>query len=210
MAYLGEIGDHLLALRAVVEQGAKGGGYIFGGEAVLQKLGDDAASSDEIDHGDGQVAFGIEGSGDLWRVLDEAFCQPEGERGDPVDDHERVSNEGGLDGGCTAGDDAGAGVVEGFAGVGNEGNAGRIWPCQLFTGLSLHLFKQRCADCRSYGNQVFIAISKKDGSLHHPEEVCSEFTAAATGKQCNPWLCWVDRIANALHGFVEGPSGKRT
>lgn len=117
MAYLGEVGDHLLALRAVCQQGTQGGGYVFGGEAVLEELGDDAAASNEVDHGNGQIAVGIEGSGDLGWIMDEAFCQPKGERGDAVDDHEGVSDDRSLDGGGSAGDDAGAGVVEGFAGV---------------------------------------------------------------------------------------------
>jgi hypothetical protein len=120
LAYFGEVGDHLFALRAVGEQGKQGGGYVFGGEAALQELGDDAAAGDEVDHGDGEVAVGVEGGGDLRWVVDEAFCQPEGERGDAVDDHEWVSDDRGLDRGGSAGDYAGAGVVEGFAGVGDQ------------------------------------------------------------------------------------------
>ncbi len=54
------------------------------------------------------------------RVADEAFCQSEGERGDAVDDDEGVADDGGLDGGGAAGDDAGAGVMEGVARVGDE------------------------------------------------------------------------------------------
>ena len=117
MAYLGEIGDHLLALRAVVEQRPQDGGYVFSGEAVLQEFGDDAAAGDEVDHGDGQIAVGVEGGRDLWRVVDKAFCQPEGERGDFIDDDKGVADNGSLDRGGSAGDDAGAGVMEGFAGV---------------------------------------------------------------------------------------------
>jgi hypothetical protein len=120
LAYLGEIGDHLLALRVVVEQGTQGGGYVFGGEAVLKELGDDTAAGDEVDHGDGQVAVGVEGSRDLWRVVNEAFCQPEGERGDLIDDDKGVADNGSLDRGGSAGDYAGAGVMEGFAGVGDQ------------------------------------------------------------------------------------------
>ncbi len=52
----------------------------------------------------------------------------EGERGDAVDDDEGVADNGGLDGGGAAGDDAGAGVVEGFAGVGDEVNSRAMSP----------------------------------------------------------------------------------
>ena len=55
----------------------------------------------------------------------------EGERGDSVDDDEGVADDGGLDGGGAAGDDGGAGVVEGFAGVGDEGDV------EQFQGRSL-------------------------------------------------------------------------
>lgn len=95
---------------------------VCGGETGLEEFGDDAAAGDEVDHGDGQVAFGVEIGGvpDLGRVLDEAFSEAEGERGDLVDDEEGIADDCGLDGGGAAGDDAGAGVVEGFAGVGDE------------------------------------------------------------------------------------------
>ena len=57
---------------------------------------------------------------DLGGVADEAFGEREGEWGDAVDDDEGVSDDGGLDGGGAAGDDGGAGVMEGLAGVGDK------------------------------------------------------------------------------------------
>ncbi len=92
-----------------------------GGEAVLQKLGNDAAAGDEVDHADGEVAVGVGAGGpDLGRIVDEALGEAEGERGDLVDDDEGVADDCGLDGGGPAGDDGGAGMVEGFAGVGDK------------------------------------------------------------------------------------------
>src|SRR5271168_3932763 len=60
------------------------------------------------------------GDPDLRRIVDESLCQPEGERGDAVDDDEGVPDDRRLDRGGAAGDDAGASVVEGLAGVGDE------------------------------------------------------------------------------------------
>ena len=62
-------------------------------------------------------------AGELGGVADEAFGEGEGEARDAVDDDEGVADGGGLDGGGAAGDDGGAGVVEGVAGVGDEGEA---------------------------------------------------------------------------------------
>ena len=119
-AGFGEVGDHLGAGGGVVEQGAEGGGEVCGGEAVVEELGDDAAAGDEVGHGDGQVAVGVGLGGDFGGVADEALEDGEGERGDAVDDDEGIADGEGLDGGGAAGDDGGAGVVEGFAGVGDE------------------------------------------------------------------------------------------
>jgi hypothetical protein len=58
--------------------------------------------------------------------LDEAFCELEGEGGDAIDDYEWVADDGGLDGGGAAGDDAGTGVVESFAGVGDQADCERV------------------------------------------------------------------------------------
>ena len=74
----------------------------------------------------GWAGFQISGG-----IADEALGQPEGERGDPVDDDEGVADDGGLDGCGAAGDDAGAGVVEGFAGVGDEGDTEAFWPADI-------------------------------------------------------------------------------
>ncbi len=60
LANLGQVGDHSVALWGVGQQRAQGGGYVFCGEAGLQEFGDDAAAGDEVDHGDGEVAVGVE------------------------------------------------------------------------------------------------------------------------------------------------------
>jgi hypothetical protein len=52
--------------------------------------------------------------------MDEVFREAEGERGDAVDDDEGVSDDRCLHRGGSAGDDAGTGVVKGFAGAGDE------------------------------------------------------------------------------------------
>ena len=49
----------------------------------------------------------------------------EGERGDAVDDDERVADQRGLHGGGAGGDDRGAGVVQSFAGVVDQVNVGQ-------------------------------------------------------------------------------------
>jgi hypothetical protein len=122
VADFGEVGDHLGAGEGVGEEWAQGCGYVLCGEAGLQELGDDAAAGDEVHHGDGEVAFGVGvvRGPDLCGVVDQAFGYAEGEGRDLVDDDEWVADECGLDGGGAAGDDAGAGVVEGFTGVGDE------------------------------------------------------------------------------------------
>jgi hypothetical protein len=79
-ANFGEVGDHLIAFGGVREERLQGGGEVGGGEAGLEELGDDAAAGDEVDHGDGEVAVGVEVvcGPDLGRVLDEAFGETEG------------------------------------------------------------------------------------------------------------------------------------
>ena len=57
---------------------------------------------------------------DLRRIVDQSLCQPESEGRDAVDDDEGVPDDGGLDGCRAAGDDAGASVVKGLAGIGDE------------------------------------------------------------------------------------------
>jgi hypothetical protein len=105
-------------------RGRRAAARFSGGEAVVEEFGDDAAAGDEVGHGDGEVAVGVGCGGDLGGVADEAFEDGEGERGDAVDDDEGIADGEGLDGGGAAGDDGGAGVVEGFAGVGDEVDVG--------------------------------------------------------------------------------------
>ena len=80
LPHLGQIGDHLLAFRAVGQQGKQRAGDIFRSEMILQKLRYDTATGDEIDHGDRQIALRVRLDRDLGRVVDKVLCQPEGER----------------------------------------------------------------------------------------------------------------------------------
>jgi hypothetical protein len=106
-----------VALGGVGEERGQLGGDVLGGEVVLKELGDDAAASDEVGHGDGQVSVGVGHVGEFFWVADEAFGEGEGEGRDPVDHDERVSHNCGEDGRRAAGDDGGPGVMEGFAGI---------------------------------------------------------------------------------------------
>lgn len=168
MAYLGEVGDHPAAFRTVCEQGTQGGSYVFGCETVLQKLGDDAATGDEVDHSDGQVAVGVEGGRDLWRVVDEVFCQPEGERGDFIDDDKGVADNGSLDRGGSAGNDAGAGVVEAFASVGDEV---RQRACAGGFASRYKLLDPFTFEGGGDWDNVFIAVAERGGRVEHGRKV---------------------------------------
>jgi hypothetical protein len=119
-ADLRQVRDHLEAFGGVSQQVAQGSGKVSAGKVLLNQLGHDAASSDEVDHGDGEITVGVRLGRDLGRVADEAFGELVGQGRDLVDDNEGASNDGGLHGGSAAGHDAGSGVMEGFAGVGNE------------------------------------------------------------------------------------------
>ena len=119
-ADFGQIGDHLGSFRGVYEEGAQGGGYIGGGEVLLDQFGNDATAGDEVDHGDREVTVCVELSGDLGWVADQPFGELVGQGRNPIDDDKWVSNDGGLHGGGAAGYDAGSGVVQGFAGIGDE------------------------------------------------------------------------------------------
>jgi hypothetical protein len=132
-ADFGEIGDHLGALGAVDEQGTQGGGDVGGGEVLLDQLRYDAAAGDEVDHSDGEIAVGVLLRRNLGGIADETFGEFEGEGRDTVDDDEGVSNDGGLYGCGTAGHDAGAGVVKGFAGIGDEVDCGGWLPIGRLT-----------------------------------------------------------------------------
>ena len=91
----------------------------------MEEFGDDPTTGDQVDHGDGKVAVGVEivGGPDFGWVVDELFREAEGDWGDFVDDDEGVADDSGLDSGGAAGDYGGAGVVEGFACVGDEMNS---------------------------------------------------------------------------------------
>ena len=169
MVYFGEIGDYLAAFGAVCKQGTEGGGYVFGGKAILQELGDDTAAGDEVNHGDGEVAVGVEGGGDLWRVVDQAFCEAESQGGDPVDDYEGVADDGGLDCGGSAGYYAGAGVMEGFTGVGNQ----MCWrACAADAVARRHkLLDPFTFEGGGDRDDVFVTIAERGGRLEHSRKV---------------------------------------
>ena len=117
---LSEVGDHLGAFWSVAKQRAKRSSKVLGSEPLVQQLRHNAPPSDQVDHGDRQVAVAIKRCRNLGRITDEAFGKRVGQSGDAVDDDEGGANGERLDGGSAAGDDGGAGVVEGGAGVGNE------------------------------------------------------------------------------------------
>ena len=72
-ADFGQIGDHLGSLGSVLEEWAEGGGYIGGGEVLLDQFRNDATARDEVDHSDGKVAVGVGLGGDLNWVADQPF-----------------------------------------------------------------------------------------------------------------------------------------
>src|ERR1035441_5945380 len=125
-AGFGEVDNHLAAGGSVVEQGAEGGGEVGGSKAGVEEFRDDAAGGGEGGDRDREGTVGVDHGGDFGGVADHAFDDGEGERGDAVDDDEGIADGEGLDGGGSAGDDGGAGVVEGFAGVSHKGHTGRI------------------------------------------------------------------------------------
>ena len=116
----GQVGDHSGSLGSVVEQGFESSGKVLGSEAVVEQFGDDPAAGDEVDHGDREVAVGVERGGDLRRIANEAFSEGEGEFRDAVDDDEWVPDGEGEDGCGATGDDSGSGMVEGSSGVRND------------------------------------------------------------------------------------------
>jgi hypothetical protein len=87
---------------------------------LLDQFGNDAAACDEVDHGDGEVAVGVELGRDLGWVADQPFGELIGQGRNLVDDDKWVSDNGGLDRGGAAGYDAGSGVVEGLTSVRHE------------------------------------------------------------------------------------------
>ena len=68
--------------------------------------------------------MGVELGGDLGWVADQPFGELVGQGRDPVHHDKWVSNDGCLYGGSATGYDAGSGVVQGFAGVGDEAEIG--------------------------------------------------------------------------------------
>ena len=77
---------------------------VFSGKVMLNEFGDDSFAGNEVGHSH-------------VRNLDDAFGDGVGERGNSVDDDEGVANERCFHGGRAAGDDGGAGVMEGGGGI---------------------------------------------------------------------------------------------
>ncbi len=120
MAELGEGDDLGVALGAIGEERTEFGGDVLGGEMVLEKLWDNAAASDEVGHGDGQVADSVGHVRELVGVPDETFDECEGEGRDAVDDDKRVSHNCSEDGGRATRNNGGPGVVERLSSVGHK------------------------------------------------------------------------------------------
>lgn len=114
---LGESGNLTVALRCIGQQGRQLEGDVLGCESILQELWNDAPSSDEVGHGDGKISGRVGHVGELFRVSDQALRKSECEGRDAVNDNERVSHNGSEYGRRPAGDNRGAGVVEGFPSV---------------------------------------------------------------------------------------------
>ena len=117
--------------------------------------------------------------------MDEALGQLEGERRDLVDDDEGVANDSSLDGGGTAGDDGGSGMVEGFAGIGDE-----VEVSEQRWGIALELRKPRFGQL-SYPRRVerggnrkkkLAFVAEKGASFKRCRKVCMNLFFAAAGK----------------------------
>jgi hypothetical protein len=214
MSNFSQVGDHALALRGVGQQRAQGVGNVFRGKTGLKQLGNDAAAGDQVHHGDRKVVVGVDVGWfpDLGRVADEALCQPEGERRDAIDDYERVSDDGGLDRCRTAGDDGGAGVMERYAGVGDEtdmkGIHGRVRsarPPRVVTGDQLREFF--AVDGGGDRKDIVAAEREAVRHLYHYFQVGGYLLPAAAGQQGDPFFRWVEAMGERV--FFAGTGGKR-
>ena len=210
-ADLGEVGDLLAAGGGFGEQRFECGGQGIRVEASLEQFGDDAAAGDEIDHGDGQVAFAVGVGGDLGRVPDEGFGELEGERGDLVDDEEGIADECGLDGCGAGGDDRGAGVEEGFAGVGDEVDVGQgeggVGAGVVGDPASDEVGEACAVDGGGDGEEVFHVARVAAGHLDHGGEVRFDLAPAAAGEQRDPGFAGVEVVMRGVEFSGDGGQG---
>ena len=199
----------------VGEQGSEFFGEGFGVEAVLEELGNDAAAGDEVGHGDGEVAFAVDVGGDFLGIPDELLGELEGEGGHAVDDDERVADERGLDGGGAAGNDGGAGVVEGFAGVGDEVDVGE-GEVGVGTGKVRDPARGEVGEAgagftggegRGYGEEVLRVAGEAAGHLHHSREIALDFAPATAGQEGDPGLGGVEVVVGGVGFAGDGGQG---
>ena len=123
---------------------------------------------------------------DFGGVVNEALGQTEGERGDLVDDDEGVADDGCLDGCGAAGDDGGSGVMEGFAGVGDEGDR-TFWPPNARQDfLKNEVVDRLFVECACYRYQEVVIRTEKCGSFEHGRQIRLNLLPSAAGKQSDP------------------------
>ena len=96
------------------------------------------------------------------------FCQPEGERGDFIDDDKGVADNGSLDRGGSAGDDAGAGVVKGVAGVRNQV---RWRACAAALASRYKLLDPFTFEGRGDRDDVLVTVAERGGRVEHGRKV---------------------------------------
>ena len=168
-------------------------------------------SSDEVDHGDWQVAVLVycwaEGGwlgevDDLCGVVDEVFGDAVGEVGDAVDDQEGVADERSLNGSGAAGYDTGAGVEEGLAGVGDEGDTGAgVW-------LGEEALDEGGVEGGGDGEEELAGLLAVDeaGGGNHLREVEADLLGAAAGEQGDPGEGGVEVVAGGV--VVAGDCGE--
>ncbi len=206
-AGFGEVGDHKVAGGAVGQQRGKSGHHIFGGEAGLQQLGDDASAGDEIDHRYGEIAVLIYLCRDFRWIADEAFGQREGEWGDSVDDDEGSTDDRGLDGCGAAGDDAGTSMIERFAGIVDHDDSwlGRGAERVLQEALKISGI-HRGGD---WDDKFVPAVSVQEGGrAQHLGQVELYFLTAAAWEEGDPILCGIECVLCGEFGPCAGRQGQ--
>src|SRR5439155_1327370 len=139
-------------------------------------------------------------------------CQPEGERGDAVDDHEGVPDDRGLDRCRAAGDYAGVGVIEGVAGVGDEadveGPQGLIGVCRPPLVVPGDVVCQLFAiDGRGYWQNIVVTKRVAVCHLDHDFEVRSDLLPPAAGQKGDPFPCRVQTVSGGV--LFAGDGGLR-
>ena len=202
----------------VLQEGFEGFGEGVGVEVTLEELGDDAPAGDEVWHGDGEkwVSAGGEGGRgcrpDFGGVVDEVFRQGEGKGGDFVDDDEGVADESGLDSGGAGGDDGRAGVVEGFASVGDKVNVG-----ELEGGIGSGIVgdpaggeggQAGAVDGGGYGEDVFDVPGVATGHFDHGGEVGLDLAPAGAREKGDPGFGGVEVVVGGVGFAGDGGEGE--